>query len=228
MKFYSVKWYMRGLFPHPLTEIVLAIVLASQYYAERYAGGQLAFVTVSQLLLLPIYGLLMSFHVIRDSKLTVFELSVLKSWEGIAIAKIIVLVVGFVPILVADIVLISSFSGYMLSLFLVAWVLEYLTITCLASLVRSQSGALLIVISFGILIPVGILSVLSYASSTHLVLGTSLSIVMYVLAPMLTYYYSSQGMLTVMPWAGFSSILAISLILLGGYFWIFLHSDLDL
>ncbi|MHB1663179.1 MAG: hypothetical protein ACYCSG_05055, partial [Thermoplasmataceae archaeon] len=63
-------------------------------------NGNELFISTTQLLLIPMIGLMNGLHMIRDDSVTIFELSLLRSWRNIAISKIIVTLVSFIPFLI--------------------------------------------------------------------------------------------------------------------------------
>jgi hypothetical protein len=149
----AIKWYLKGLFPHPLTELLLLFSLSAQYGALENYKDIMMFIFTTEYIFLPLYSIFLGLHVVRESSVTAFELSFIKGWRTVYYGKFVVLLIGYVPITIGDIGLLILFSKQDLIFPIVARIVSCIAINMCASILLSTSFALMILVSFNFLIP---------------------------------------------------------------------------
>jgi hypothetical protein len=99
----AIKWYLKNLFPPPVYMPVLSLITIMQLYIIEHLKSTIEFSILTQMLLIPLIILIAGSHFFRGKLLTIFELSLIGSWGRIAISKIIVFTIGFLPFIVLEI-----------------------------------------------------------------------------------------------------------------------------
>ncbi len=86
----AVKWYTKNLFPHPATEILLGMMILSTWYSLMDARklGFYEFIVMVEAVFLPVYGILIASHIFRDSRVTLFELTLFNGPEGVFLGRL--------------------------------------------------------------------------------------------------------------------------------------------
>ena len=86
----AVKWYTKNLFPHPATEILLGMMVLGAWYslADARNLGFYEFMVIVEAVFLPIYGILIASHIFRDSRVTLFELTLFNGPEGVFLGRL--------------------------------------------------------------------------------------------------------------------------------------------
>ncbi|WP_297510865.1 hypothetical protein [Thermococcus sp.] len=109
----AVRWYLKNMFPHPVTEILLGLLIIGTWYtltdATRF--GLYEFVVVVEIIFLPIYGVLIASHLFRSTRVTLFELSLFNGPENVFVGRLTASFLGLL-IGVSLVSLVSYFHGY--------------------------------------------------------------------------------------------------------------------
>ncbi len=160
----AIKWYSKGLFPWPVIEIVLVFIFLIQYLAIKNYDV-MVFSSVSGMLVIPLYGIVMGLHFIRDSNTTVFELSLMKDLTTIFFGRLLTLTIGFIPIILGNYLLLHIFNmQFLFPSFLVQTVV-YLALTMGASLLQDNKTAFITLFSLELLLPTASIVVFANAGN---------------------------------------------------------------
>ena len=208
---YSIKWYLKRLFPHPLIEILLSIVIIGQYSALKYYDYPDVFIFTSEYLLLPIYGIGIGMHYIRGHSSTVIELSILKSWRSIYLGKFITLLIGFLPILLLDAFILKYLKYESFFIPVSIKIITYIAFTLGASLFESISSGLIVLVTLEFLLPLSSGVVINNLLPTQK-LDAILSIIVIFFSPLISSNYSD--LLSISLSMGYASSIIISIIIL--------------
>ncbi|MDI9644404.1 MAG: hypothetical protein QFX35_04190 [Candidatus Verstraetearchaeota archaeon] len=190
----AFKWYCKGLFPFPIFEIVLVTVLLGQYLAIKNMGTEV-FVSVSSFLALPLYGVTIGLHFLRDGRTTIFELSLVKSPVAVFLGRCLALIVGMVPIAIGDYLLLHFFDAQSLFTPLLVLLLTYIAFTMCSSLLQDSKIAMVVLFSWEFLMPMA--SSVVFATAGHYGrIDPVMSGFLYLVAPL---YSSSYAVLLDLP-----------------------------
>lgn len=109
----AVKWYLKGLFPPAATSVLLLLTFiaadSSLKAIKTYGPGQ--FISLMEYIFFPIYALLIGSHVFRDSRTTIFELSVFNGPKRVFIGRLTSVTIGLLPG-IAGVALLAWWRGY--------------------------------------------------------------------------------------------------------------------
>ncbi|EEB74782.1 hypothetical protein [Thermococcus sp. AM4] len=180
----AVKWYFRGLFPPVTTAVLFLFMLAAAYSSlgsiKNQGPGQ--FVTLMEYIFLPVYGVLIASHIMRDSKTTVFELSIFNGPRTVYWVRVFIVALGLAPGIVG-IAAMTWLRGY--HSFAVSLLLKLPAYTAFAAIIAAVLDSLAGSITFFILtsaIPMSFRVLLQSNGST----GGIMAALSYVFAPMTT------------------------------------------
>ncbi len=149
----AVKWYVKGLFIHPLVEILLVIILIGEYLSLANYKHLLAFAFLSEYILFPMYGIYVGLHFTREHRIFVFEINLFKNLNIISMARFIASVIGFIPLLMISISLLVYFDKTSLIVPVSVKILFFIIVTLVASLFNSKSFSFMFIILMEMLIP---------------------------------------------------------------------------
>jgi hypothetical protein len=109
----AVRWYMRGLFPPAATTVLLLLMFlaADSSLKAIKTDGMGQFIALMEYIFLPIYAILIGSHVFRDSRTTVFELSIFNGPQRVFIGRLAVATLGLLPGIVG-VALLTWWRGY--------------------------------------------------------------------------------------------------------------------
>lgn len=188
----AVKWYSKGLFPHPQTEFLLGIIFITQYYilTDQSLNGNLDIVT--QFLLIPLVVLFNGLFFVRDKDITIFEIYLLKSRSNVSLGRTIAIFLSFVPFLIVEALLLVVFKWKVDFLFVVISIMVNASFVLIASLLESFSSAFIVIVCVSFLLPLSSIVLFQNYSFLKLQVGQPLSAVLYVVSPLLT-FQSYQG-----------------------------------
>ena len=219
----AIRWYLKGLFPLSIYIPLLIFIAFSQYYlltTSIIPNRVFVFSSITQTLLIPIVILTVASHFFRNKQITVFELTLIGSWRNLAIAKIITFTVGIAPFIALEVVILWL-SNYLSLLFpVLVTIAVYESLSLLASLSQSQMTAFMIDLVFVLLFPIGAESLLGSYAKFHYTAGVTGSIILYFIAPLISYGYWPQ-VVNVNPLVGLSLALIIALVLIALYPYLF-------
>ncbi|MHB1493244.1 MAG: hypothetical protein ACYCR7_06925 [Thermoplasmataceae archaeon] len=215
----AIKWYTKGLFPEPHSILLYAFVFIIQIYTLLYLkNGNELFISTTQLLLIPMIGLMNGLHMIRDDSVTIFELSLLRSWRNIAISKIIVTLVSFIPFLILEFVIVKyygisyEFSGIAETVLIVASIILF------SSLMHSFSVSFTSLFIFLFLLPASSTSLLANLQTLKTTAPYVISVFGYLFSPLTAYEYYTEGVITLSPTIGFYYALTFTFIMILFYY----------
>ncbi len=188
----GLNWYFNNLFIHPYSELLVIFVLTMQIISLEVLHDISQFIIITQLLLLPMFNMGTGLHVMRDTRTTIFEISLVGNYDSLAYSKILISLLGVVPFLVSE-VLILSLSGYtFLILPILASTLVLVSFILISSLGSSTAQALLISVMLVYFIPFSAylleLSLIQFHYRQPFVVGVLLNL----LLPMLTSQFGNQ------------------------------------
>ncbi|NPA47567.1 MAG: hypothetical protein GXO14_02840 [Thermococci archaeon] len=220
MKLKRLRWYLRGLFPTPTTEVLVAFMWIAAYFAvsDIRSDGQGQFVAIVEYIFLPVYGMLMAAHVFRDSRTTAFELSLFEGPGGVYVWRIIALTLGLLPG-IAGVAVITALNGY--PGFIPSIAVRFINYVAIAAIIMAVLDSMAAVITF-----YAVTSALPMAFSVLLQhppqnggWGPLMSSIAYFLSPMTSYEY--HPFLCYSPTGGLMISTAISLTVIGVAYLIF-------
>ncbi len=215
-----LTWYVRGLFPTPTTEILLAFMWAATYFAvsDIKTDGAGQFVAIVEYIFLPVYGMLMAAHVFRDSRTTAFELSLFEGPAGVYAWRMVSLFLGLLPG-VAGVAVITSIEGYAYFVpSILLKLLNYLAITAIIMAVLDSTAAVITFYAVTSAIPMAF-SVLLQHPPQGQAWGPFMSAVAYFLSPMTSFHYCQYLYYT--PSSGYALSAVVSLVTMGVAYLIF-------
>lgn len=205
----AVKWYLRGLFPPVTTAVLFLFMFGTAYFSlasiKNQGPGQ--FVTLMEYIFLPVYGVLIASHIMRDSRTTVFELSIFNGPATVYWVRVLIVVLGLAPGIIG-IATMSWLRGY--NSFAISLLLKLPVYTAFAAIIASILDSLAGSITFFILtsaIPMSFRVLIQNNGSTGGIMG----LLAYIFAPMTSVEFSRA--LTISRTMGYAALLATSLIL---------------
>ena len=210
----AVKWYVKGLFIHPLVEILLVIILIGEYLSLANYKHLLAFAFLSEYILFPMYGIYVGLHFTREHRIVVFEINLFKDLDIISMARFIASVIGFIPLLIISISLLVYFEKTSLIVPVTMKILFYIVVTLIASLFNSKSFSFMFIILMEMLVPLSN-SIIVQSLLPGQKLDIVLSILMYLTSPLSIYISKDLSILS--PITGFSIAAIICTLLLSMY-----------
>ena len=109
----AVKWYSKNLFPHPATEILLGMMVLATWYslADARKMGLYEFTVIVEMVLLPVYGILVASHIFRSRRVTLFEITLFNGPDVVFLGRLTAALLGL-SIGVISVVLITYIQGY--------------------------------------------------------------------------------------------------------------------
>ncbi|WP_297071690.1 hypothetical protein [Thermococcus sp.] len=109
----AVRWYTKSLFPHPATEILLLVMLLGTWYslADAKKLGFYEFMVMVEAVFLPIYGMLIASHILRDRRVTLFELTLFNGPKNVFLGRLAATLVGL-TIGVSSVAAVTYVRGY--------------------------------------------------------------------------------------------------------------------
>ncbi len=109
----AVRWYTKNLFPHPATEILILIILLGTWYslADAKKIGFYEFIVMEEAVFLPIYGILITSHILRDRRVTLFELTLFNGPANVFLGRSVAALVGL-TIGVSSVAIVTYVRGY--------------------------------------------------------------------------------------------------------------------
>ncbi len=109
----AVRWYTKSLFPHPATEILLLVMLLGTWYSLTDAEklGFYEFIVMEEAVFLPIYGILIASHILRDRRVTLFELTLFNGPKNVFLGRSVAALVGLM-IGVSSVAIVTYVRGY--------------------------------------------------------------------------------------------------------------------
>lgn len=213
----AIKWYSKGLFPEPYTAGIYLFIFVTQYFTlSALQNGVGLFVSVTQLLLIPMVGLMNGLHIIRDDSVTIFELSLLRSWDNIALSKIIVILLSFLPFLILEGVITFYLNISYEFVYILATVVSISVLILFASLMHSFSVSFTSLVIFLFIFPASSISLLDNLQALKITAPVYMSYFGYFFSPMFSYEFFQSGVINVVPINGllFDSILFFIMILI--------------
>ncbi|MDV3103322.1 hypothetical protein [Thermococcus waiotapuensis] len=95
----AVKWYSRGLFPPAATTVLLLLTFlaAETSISAIKTDGPSQFISLMEYIFFPVYGILIGSHVFRDSRTTIFELSIFNGPRTVFMARTTIVALGLIP-----------------------------------------------------------------------------------------------------------------------------------
>ena len=215
---HPVKWYIKRLFPHPLIEFLLIIIIGGQYLSITYLQNISLFIYTSEFLLLPMYGIGIGVHFIRGSSSTVIELSILKSYRWIYLGKLIAVAIGLTPIIILDILILEYYKYNDLILPLLVKLISYIVFTIGASLFKEIVTGSIVLMTSEFLFPMSTSIIINNLPPSGR-LDTFMSIIVYFFSPLIA--YSNSEVLSISIYLGSFLSLIISIIALSIFLIIF-------
>jgi len=179
----------------------------------EYRKDIVLFIFVSEYIFLPLYSIFLGLHIIRESNVTAFELSLIKDWGAVYYGKLFVLLVGYIPVAIGSIGLLILYNNYELILPLMTRITSYIAINMCTSVLLSTSFALVILVTFNFLIPVSSLIVFQTLPYGQ-VLDYLTSLFMYFTAPLTSYVNFERMSISITTGLLTSIIISLLLILL--------------
>ena len=216
----ALHWYFNNLFIHPYSEFLIIFVITMQIISLEVLHDIAQFIIVTQLLLLPILIIGQGLHVMRDTRTTVFEISFVGSYKSLANSKILMSLLGVVPFLASEF-LILSLSGYtFLILPIFASTMILVSFILISSLGSSTAQSLLISVMLVYFIPFSAylleLSLIQFHFRQPFVVGVLLNL----LLPMLTFQFGKQ-IISLDPVNSSLLNIALALFFMAGYKFLF-------
>jgi hypothetical protein len=109
----AVRWHTKNLFPHPVTEILLGLMVLATWYSLQDARkmGLYEFEVIVETVFLPVYGILVASHVFKGQRVTLFELTLFNGPKQVFIGRLVSATAGLI-IGIFSIALITYVQGY--------------------------------------------------------------------------------------------------------------------
>ncbi|BAB66819.1 hypothetical protein STK_17310 [Sulfurisphaera tokodaii str. 7] len=213
----SIRWYFKGLFPLKFMVLIIttSLLLESAVYftsSDPKIGIQ-NLVMLSLMLINPLVLISAFLHVYRSKETTLFELSLLASWRGIAIARIVsalLFVLMFWSIqsfylllliflaeykvitLNSFIILLSANTLLWLILTTLNFFVNYISIGLLISLMSTKTSSLLLGALVFFFMPFSVIILLSSYQENGIELSGPMTYFIYFLNPEWSYMFNLQ------------------------------------
>lgn len=222
----SIKWYSKGLYPHPYTEGLLLLVILLQVSIFSNSLISQSSYYVVQFIAIPLIVLSNGLHFMRGQSITVFEVALLGSWSRVSLGKIAALFMSFIPFIAAESALLVYFGHTSLLLLVIASVFVYSSVVLFSSLLSSSSISLFLTVSVLFLVPFSITALLQDYAIIHLRAGLIMSGIVYFLSPVIALEGYKGHYLSMAPLLGAAIAMVASVILLVSYHWIFVRTQI--
>ena len=230
-----IRWYLKGLFPIKSTSVMFGIFLILYWLAIYYSAtpdqGAQAFVFLSFMLVNPFILLSAFLHVFRSKETTLFELSMLSSWRGIALARVLSSLIYVLTFwaLQAVLLLVTLLTGvpketvFWLVLTTLNSMTNYVSLGLVTSLTSNRTSSVVMGSLVFFLMPFSSFVVLQNYLQYNIKLSGPMAYLVYFFNPEATYIYHSQypGFIDLQLVHGFAASLAISLTLMALYYFVF-------
>lgn len=209
-----IRWYLKGIFPVKFTLSMYSVFLLLEWiilnYSPSRSSGVLGFVDISVLLVNPFILLSSFLHVYRSKETTLFELSLLSSWGGIALARTVsalLNVLAFWCLQAVFIVLVTEPKVMTSESFLVLlspdaplWLVptslnffvNYITLGLLISLMSNRTSSLLLGAFVFFFMPISVLILIGSYQQNGIELSGPMAYFAYFMNPESTYLFRLQ------------------------------------
>jgi len=180
----GVKWYLRREALHPLY-IALAVLPAAlllPVVSSRMFGNYLMLFT--DMLFTPLAALIAAMHVVREPKVTLFELTLLKSFRAVFLSRITAYAITL-TIALAPTAAVVAYAGR-LSEYAAALTLKFLlfiTLTAVATLIDNPRNSLIFLVVTLLILPYSTPMLLNKAAETGTQADPITSAICYTLTP---------------------------------------------
>ncbi len=222
---FPIKWYLTGFIAHPYYELLMMVVVLSQYYALFYSTGKEIFYSTSGALLIPLVAFYSGMHFARDERVTVFEISIFRSWTRLEAGRILSSLLSFVPFLLVELAFFAYYGLLLPYVSLIVSVLVFSALILISSLLTKFTYILVTLFLLLFLIPFSLLTLLSSYTSLAVPVPNFLAILSYVFIPMVAIAFYSNGSMMIAPVQGFVYGAASALSLMILYFLTFKRTE---
>ncbi len=221
----TIKWYLKGLFPLPIYVPILTLIILTQTYVIEYLKSTVEFSLLTQMVLIPFVILITGSHFFRNKLLTLFELSFLGSWERVAVSKLIVFAIGLIPFIAIEICIlwVSKNTNFILPILIS--LLIYLSISIISTLSSSQINSFMIALVFILLIPISAVEVIENYVNLGITSGLPMGLILYFIAPLVSFQYYKESVVSVHPVIGFSIAAFIAILIIVVYIYLFQRQE---
>lgn len=202
----TFRWYFKGLFPHPSAEILFFIVGLIQSFSLVMYKSHEAFIMTTQLLIIPLIGISNGMHIAREKSVTIFELSLLKSWRNIPLSKEMITFIGFIPLILIDLFITYYFGIIWYFPYIVLSVLVYSSLILIPSLMHSSSLSSTLLFFFLFILPTSSVVFIQNDVLMGYKIPVYMSIIIYILSPLFAYKYFNLHIISISPFIGIISI----------------------
>jgi len=200
----SIKWYLKGLFPVKFTITMFSGLIAVEllFYTVSPADSRAQILVELSILLINPFVLLSAFlHVFRSKEMTLFESSLLSSWKGIALARIVsafLYILAFWIVQSVFLILTTSKStGTNISLLwliptTLSFFLAYIGLGLLVSLISNRASSMLLSAMVFFFLPLSAQTLLNNYIQRELQASGFITYLSYYLNPEWTYLMHLQ------------------------------------
>jgi len=206
----AVRWYFKNLFPHPVTEILLGMMILTTWYALQDARkmGFYEFEITVEMIFLPVYSMLVASHIFRSPRVTLFELSLFNGPDRVFIGRL-VSALGGLLVGMSCVALVTYIRGYNSMVAPVALKLPtYLAIMMVLMVWMDSLGGVISLYILTSAVPMALFVLLTKPYPP----GAAISMLAYFLSPIEATV--NTGKLTISTWEGYTIALAVSLVLI--------------
>ncbi len=184
----AIRWYLRGLI-HPLLYLVTLLTILS---IHPFRGNPVrltnALATSADLFFLPLILFMLSLHLVRDTRVTVFEISVFRSYFITYTARIISFMLGYLAVTTPLIIYVCAVGAPLETC--EAIVLKGLTASGILGVALAggeRRDALLYLAVFYMLLPFGVPVIFEKYASAHAKLPLPFAVLACLVTPLVTY-----------------------------------------
>ncbi|OWP56374.1 MAG: hypothetical protein B2I17_06110 [Thermoplasmatales archaeon B_DKE] len=204
----ALRWYFKDTFPHPQTEIVLFVLVAIQYLSlkDPVFDPSTSIYLVSEFLVIPFMVMFNGLVYLKEDEITIFEITLIGSWRAVAAGRIFSLLLSFIPFLAIEAIFFYFFSSITVFLILAMTVVMESAVVMLASVIPSKPGALIVILSTTIMLPLASFVVLQSYTSLSIAISPAMGAILYLLSPLLTYMLFNNGIVPIGPYWGIAVI----------------------
>ncbi len=177
----AVKWHIKNMFPHPVTEMLLGLMVLATWYSLQDAKrmGFYEFEVIAETVFLPVYGILVASHVFKGQRVTLFELTLFNGPGGVFVGRLVSAIAGLLVGILSVAITVYVQGHPLLMASVLLKLPTYLAIMMVLMVWMDSLGA---IISFYILtsaVPMALFVILTKPYPP----GTAVSLLAYFLSP---------------------------------------------
>jgi|GEM_PF-1013907 hypothetical protein len=219
----AYKWYLKGLFTHPSIELILTLSIFLEFLMSKNLP-LMSFMIQS--IIIPVYLLYTNLHIFRQRDFTVFEISMLRTWRAIPVAKALVLLTSSLPLIVIETVFLLFVNDSIHILNLIINIINYLVFSLIISLLNAREAGVIVLSIFLLLMPSGFSILVQTYISLNIRPDLTIQFLSYYFDTIVSEDYYKQGILQNSLSYFLMPILVIDLVLFLVYFLSFSRADL--